>query len=1303
MKNIDTSILDKIIIGRVNPHIYAFTTETIPNYLKVGDTYRAVDTRLNEWRNIFPNLVPQYRHSAKIDEDRIFRDYAVHDFLVDTRKRERLEPGKFPDQYYSNEFFQNATVRDVEDAIEDIKDSAKRNDNRYQFYTPDHLPVTYVFKRDKNFPPRNNQQDAIDRFVEAVSSGRNNLLMYAVMRFGKTFTAMCCAEAISARLVVIVSAKADVRLAWKEEVESHKRFSKYVFLDKDSLDARETTISGELSHGKNVAVFLTLQDLQGEEIKTRHKELFERVADLLIIDETHFGARAEEYGKVLKTLSLKAKAFNTEMKGLDASVDGDTIKVLKSKVRLHLSGTPYRILMGDEFSEQDIIASCQFADIVDEQQKWDREHSKDDDTKEWDNPYYGFPQMVRFAFSPNKSALLKLQELRKHGVTYAFSELFRPKSIEKDAAGTFKYFAHEKEILDLFQVIDGCKTDSSLLSFLDYAKISSGKMCRHMVCVLPFRACCDALENLLNRYKKTFLHLSDYEIINIAGVGNEHQYPDTQSVVRKIEECESTGKKTLTLTVNRMLTGCTVKEWDTMLYFKDTASPQEYDQAIFRLQNQYIKVFKNEDGDIVKFNMKPQTLLVDFDPNRMFQLQELKSLFYNVNASERGNDELEKRIERELTISPIIYLNKDRLQEVTPTNIIDVVRQYSKEKSILDEATDVPFDKTLLDIPTIRSLISQINPIDAKKGLEINPNDGENTDLDIPTPATDSSSGPTPVDEDYSVGNTEADGEEDSDKTLAKKLAAYYTRILFFSFLTESETKSLVQVISVIAESDANKRIAQHVGIDRNVLQLIQEKASPFVLTQLDCKIQNINTLGRDTSISPLERAHVAMKKFMRVSDSEVVMPENVASDLINLIPSKDIGKNTVILDLASKQAELACALYRRYGTTIPQIAQNIYSIATSPLTYELTRKIYESLGMPVKNIFNFTTESLLEEDAEEKLQKLQNLHPHIIVAGPPYKEADGGGRGESGTAIYHKFFEIAQNLSPRYIAMFLKANWYSGGRGIGLPEFRAKILADRRMAILHDYPDPTQYIQTPAVLRGGVCSFLWDAKHTGKCTVVNHINGQVFEKKRYLQIADVDIFIRYNEAVELLEEILTTQTEFVGTFVSARNPFDIQSNATIIHDSKGKNSFKVYLPREKYGYIKQTDIPSFASVRPLVDSWKVLVAKASPGDDTIPHSIISSPIISEPGSLCTDSHLIVFHAKSKQEAENFAAYMHTRFFRFMMFLAKNNQNMTRDVFRFVPALKMNRIYTDDQLYEQFGLSARVKTFIENVIKPWHH
>lgn len=52
----DSSVLDKYIVGRVEPHIYAFTTGTVPNYLKVGDTYRPIEQRLNEWRKHFPDL-----------------------------------------------------------------------------------------------------------------------------------------------------------------------------------------------------------------------------------------------------------------------------------------------------------------------------------------------------------------------------------------------------------------------------------------------------------------------------------------------------------------------------------------------------------------------------------------------------------------------------------------------------------------------------------------------------------------------------------------------------------------------------------------------------------------------------------------------------------------------------------------------------------------------------------------------------------------------------------------------------------------------------------------------------------------------------------------------------------------------------------------------------------------------------------------------------------------------------------------------------------------------------------------------
>ena len=136
----------------------------------------------------------------------------------------------------------------------------------------------------------------------------------------------------------------------------------------------------------------------------------------------------------------------------------------------------------------------------------------------------------------------------------------------------------------------------------------------------------------------------EYEIINISGVDKPNLYKNVKDIKNKIKDYEKENKKTLTLTVNRMLTGSTVEEWDTMIYLKDTSSPQEYDQAIFRLQNQYVKDYLSSNGDLIKYNKKPQTLLVDFDPNRMFIMQETKAMIYNANVDKSGNSKLEERI-----------------------------------------------------------------------------------------------------------------------------------------------------------------------------------------------------------------------------------------------------------------------------------------------------------------------------------------------------------------------------------------------------------------------------------------------------------------------------------------------------------------------------------------------------------------------------------------------------------------------------------------------------------------------------------
>ena len=115
---IDKSILDDIIIGRVEPHIYAFTTNTIPNYLKVGDTYRPVSVRLDEWKAHYPLLEKQYEGIAKVSDDVYFRDFSVHQFLETIKHRARLLSTDIPKgTYYSKEFFKDATVGDIEEAF----------------------------------------------------------------------------------------------------------------------------------------------------------------------------------------------------------------------------------------------------------------------------------------------------------------------------------------------------------------------------------------------------------------------------------------------------------------------------------------------------------------------------------------------------------------------------------------------------------------------------------------------------------------------------------------------------------------------------------------------------------------------------------------------------------------------------------------------------------------------------------------------------------------------------------------------------------------------------------------------------------------------------------------------------------------------------------------------------------------------------------------------------------------------------------------------------------------------------------
>ena len=1041
----DTSVLGELIVGRVEPRIYAFTTNTVPNYLKVGDTYRPVDVRLDEWREHFPHLKREFDDSAKIGEV-FFRDYSVHVYLETTAKRARLARGTFPGVYYSNEFFEGATKGDVKAAIGDIRHDFETKGQRYQFYSvAEGLPTGVKFPSTGMWKLRPNQDAAVRKFKAAVAAGRKNLLMYAVMRFGKSFTSLCCAKTMNdgngANIVLVLSAKADVCAEWKKTVESAENFrNDYEFLSGKDLKSNDKIVSSLRRKGKKVVIFLTLQDLQTATIKERHRDLFNKKIDLLIVDETHYGARAGKYGEILRKTKGYVADKSSGKDGEDSknaeNMDA-AIKAFKVNVTLHLSGTPYRILMGSEFDKKDIIAFCQFTDIANEQKKWNDEHILDDKYREWDNPYFGFPEMIRFAFHPSKSARMRLEALRKDGTTYAFSAFFASESITPQEDGSHRRFKFEKEIRELFQVIDGSKEDDELLGFLDYDKIKNGMMCRHIVCVLPYCASCDALAALIARESKkgTFKNLADYQIINIAGHDMPPEYADVEGVKQAISKYEKEGKKTLTLTVNRMLTGSTVPEWDTMLYFKDTSSPQEYDQAIFRLQNQFVPEMKTllPDGreDVIKFNKKPQTILVDFDPARLFKMQEKKSWLHNVYEGRTGNTKLKASISEELVFSPIVCMTAGKIRRVEAEDVMKAVSNYSRTRSVSDEASTVSVDvAAAAKSKELLAAIMKESPLGSKGGLTHDPYKGEGEDLEETAEILKK------LNDKGQSGNlsTPTAAEEKVQAKIADLERAYHARLLFFAFLTKSKVCSVEDIITCM-DKDDNARIATNLEISKTVLKAIQKHFNRFVLSDWDNKIYNMNTLSRDDSLKPLERAQTAIRKFDRLGVSEIMTPEKIADDMVALFPAaelKRIAKNgEKILDIASKAGEFAIALYKRYKQIDPNIdvSNLILSIPTSSHAYEFTRNVYAALGLNLDNIAeNFTSYDLLEvktangeiDYGKIKLlltqkkpfrkitmnDKVSTRGNHFTVAGvignPPYQKDDGG-HASSAMPIYQE------------------------------------------------------------------------------------------------------------------------------------------------------------------------------------------------------------------------------------------------------------------------------------------------------------
>lgn len=480
------------------------------------------------------------------------------------------------------------------------------------------------------------------------------------------------------------------------------------------------------------------------------------------------------------------------------------------------------------------------------------------------------------------------------------------------------------------------------------------------------------------------------------------------------------------------------------------------------------------------------------------------------------------------------------------------------------------------------------------------------------------------------------------------------------------------------------------------------------------------------------------------LSNDEVFTPPTVVNAMLDMLPQELFrDKHTTFLDPVCKTGvflrEIAKRLIDGLAEEIPDLQERVehifkhqlYGIAITEMTSLLSRRSvycskypnsrYSIATFPdaagnirYKNIAHtwkdgkcvFCGASEKEYKRDDALEShayefIHTVHPErifdmkfdVIIGNPPYQLSDGSGLGAGAVPIYDRFVDKAKKLKPRYLSMIIPARWFGGGRG--LDKFRAEMIGDRSIRVLHDFLNASDCF-SGVEIKGGICYFLWDRDNQGMCKVFTHNGKSVVEQdERELQEENSDVFIRYAEGVSVYHKVKSFGEQAMDSFVSSQRPFGLR---TYVHgDEKPfENAHKLY-ERGGVGYVAIDQITNNVN---WINKPKVYISAAYNAGDTYPHQILGKPIAGEAGSVCTETYIVIGPYDTDSEVNNVISYIKTRFFRFLVMLKKSSQHAAAGVYSFVPIQDFSKPWTDEELYAKYSLTDEEIAFIESMIKP---
>lgn len=432
-----------------------------------------------------------------------------------------------------------------------------------------------------------------------------------------------------------------------------------------------------------------------------------------------------------------------------------------------------------------------------------------------------------------------------------------------------------------------------------------------------------------------------------------------------------------------------------------------------------------------------------------------------------------------------------------------------------------------------------------------------------------------------------------------------------------------------------------------------------------------MNHMSHDDSIPASDRVDRAMKKFGRLSTSEIVTPAWVADKMVGYLPADRIKHGTKILDIASKQGEFANALYKAFGD---KIKDTVYSLPTSSLTYEFTRKVYTLLGLPVKNVIkDYISCDLLNDKKKEKIMnEFISLGTDIIIGNPPYQDDAVGEQKTYNGPIYNLYLDCAYSISD-VVEMIHPARFLSNA-GSTPKAWNKKMLEDRHIGICEFWNKSVRLFDDTEI-KGGVAISIRDKKvdkgPIGLFTPYPQLNAivrSVCKNKTFKSMSDIVVSRTAYRFTDLMHK---DHPEAIGQ-LSEGHSYDVSTNIferlpQVFFDDKpddGNDYIRILGRMNNTRTMKFVRRDYIREVENL-DGYKVFMAKAN-GTGAFGETL-TPPIVGEPSVGNTETFISIGEFYTLSEAMALKKYIATKFVRALLGALKTTQDITPEKWKFVP------------------------------------